>query len=285
MIFTKIPIQVTEKEAGCEIQGNGAVLSCYIRENIGAQKEKKRTAVIICPGGGYQWCSDREAEPVAMEFLNMGCQAFVLNYSVAPNRMPVSLMELARAVELVRSRGAEWHIDENDILVCGFSAGGHLAASLGVYWKEEWLAERLGVSGEAIRPNGLILTYPVITGGEYAHEGSVKSLMGEAYINGPEGEKYREIFSLEKHVGPHVPPVFLWHSFMDQSVPAENSLLFAWALRKSGVNTEFHMFQKGAHGVSLANEETQVPGADEMIEPCCQQWIPLVRTWLRCRER
>lgn len=119
-----------------------------------------------------------KAEPVAMQFLAMDCQAFVLRYSTAPSRFPVALMELASAVDIVRAHGSEWHVDSEKVVVCGFSAGGHLAACLCVFWNRDFLLKPLGLSGERVRPDGLILSYPVISSGEFAHEGSFDNLLG-----------------------------------------------------------------------------------------------------------
>ena len=206
----------------------------------------------------------------------MGCQVFVLHYSVAPDRFPRALMELALAVDLIRSRSEDWHVDPKRILVSGFSAGGHLACSLGVFWNRGFLYGPLGKGPEEIRPDGLILCYPVITSGKYAHRGSVETLLGPEQLAAPE---MVELFSLEKQVGPHVPPVFLWHTWTDQSVPVENSLLLAGALREHGVSLEMHLYPRGIHGLSLATHE--VEGQDgRYYEPSCQGWIRLAKAWI-----
>lgn len=280
MKLEKILIGVGDRRAhnADGADGENACLTAYIRDTMQAQKGRKRPAVIICPGGAYERCSDRESEPVAMEFLTMGRHAFILEYSVAPSRFPTALIQLAKAVALIRKRGEEWNVDTNEIAVCGFSAGGHLAASLGVFWNQRDIWEAAGAAPEDIRPDGLILCYPVITSGGYGHQGSFRNLLGEAYGK----EKAMDMVSLEKHAGPHVPPVFMWHTDEDTTVPAENSLLFAMALRKAGVSLEYHLFPRGRHGLSLANEESAKAGLEEeYIVPCCQQWIPLAERWLK----
>ena len=123
--------------------------------------------------------SDREAEPVAIQYIAKGYQAAILRYSVKPAKYPLALLQLAKAVAHLREYADEYHIDTEKIVVQGFSAGGHLACSLGVFWKKPFLSETLGVSAEQIRPNGMILCYPVITSGEYAHRGSFEALLGE----------------------------------------------------------------------------------------------------------
>ena len=141
-----------------------AVLHGYLLDAISVAPEKKRPAVIVCAGGGYARRSDREAEPVILQFLSMGYHGFLLDYSVAPNRFPTSVRELALAVSMVREHAEEWHVDPEKIFVCGFSAAGHLCCSLGEFWNQEFVYGAIGKTPEAIRPSGLILCYPVITG-------------------------------------------------------------------------------------------------------------------------
>lgn len=253
-----------------------AVLKAYLLDAISVAPEKQRPAIIICPGGGYGFLSDREEEPVVMRLLAMGVHVFVLEYSVSPAKVfPNALIELAKSVDYVRSHADEWYIDKNKIIVAGFSAGGHLAASLGVFWNHKLLREKIQLSSEDIKPNGLILCYPVITSGKYAHQGSFENLLGER-INEP---AIKELLSLEKQVGPHTPKTFLWHTVTDDVVPVENSLIFAEALIKNSVNLEMHFYPVGVHGLSLANEE--VAGVEKKyVQPACQSWIDLLKTWL-----
>ena len=150
----------------------------YILDPVSVEPKRLRPAVIVCPGGGYWFCSDREAEPIVMQFLSMGCHSFCLYYSVAPeNHFPVSLWEAAKAVALVRAHSEEWLVDPEQIYVCGFSAGGHLACSLGMFWNRGFVYEPLGLTAEQVKPNGMILGYPVITSGEFAHRGSFECLL------------------------------------------------------------------------------------------------------------
>lgn len=255
-------------------QAGPAMLSEYILDPVSVAPDKRRPAVIVCPGGGYRFCSDREAEPVVMRFLAMGYHAFLFNYSVAPNRFPTALREIAGVVAYVREHSEEWLIDEKQIYVCGFSAAGHLAASLGVFWNREFVYGPIGKTPEQIRPDGLILAYPVITSGEFAHRGSFEKLLGENA-----DEEALESVSLEKQVTSQVPRVFMWHTWEDSSVPVENSLLFATALKQHGVNFEMHIYPRGKHGSSLANDETSAEGSGHNI-PEVQNWIDLAHTWI-----
>lgn len=274
-----------EFEISVEGQLTGAVkLHSYILDAISVDVEKKRTAVIVCPGGGYRMRSDREAEPVVMQFLSMGYHSFILDYSVEPNHFPTALLELAEAVALVREHGEEWHVDPDRILVCGFSAAGHLCCSLGNFWNQEFVYGAIGRTKEEVRPDGMILCYPVITSGPYAHEGSFKYLLGEDALTGDrEGENQpdrEKKVSMELQVTENTPPAFIWHTFEDQSVPLENTLLLAGALRRAGVNFELHVFPRGGHGSSLANEETSGILEKQLIIPEAQVWISLAHTWI-----
>lgn len=254
-----------------------AKLCTYIQEPSRELMLKKRPMVIICPGGGYEFVSDREAEPLAVRFLAMGFHAAVLRYSTEPAVFPTALVELAHSMKMVHDYADEWNVDEEKIFVLGCSAGGHLAASLGVYWQEEWLAELSGVKKEWLRPAGLILCYPVITSGEFAHRGSFDRL-----VKGQESEELLEKLSLEKHVTKQVPETFIWHTGCDTSVPVENSLMFVSELHRHGVPVEFHMYPVGIHGLSTADELSQ-NSEGRGVQTECTSWLTLVQTWLKGR--
>lgn len=258
------------------LKTQGAYLETYFLDARPRLKHSHiRPLVLICPGGGYRMVSEREAEPVAMAFAAKGFHTAVLTYPVAPVRFPQALYALGEAMAWIRAHAEENHIDPQKIAVSGYSAGGHLAASLGVFWKEAFLTEAIGCKPEELRPNALILGYPVITSGEFAHRPSFERLLGEA----PE-EALLEKVSLEKQVTADVPPTFLWHTYTDELVPVENSLLFANALHKAGVPMELHIYSTGVHGLSLANKVTE--GAEiARLCPDCEGWIELACAWLR----
>ena len=267
MLCKTIDIHVDYAAYHLEQDGYQPRLCTYLAsDSTGAEVKRKRPAVIVCPGGSYRFTSEREAEPVALEFNVRGYQAFVLYYSVAPSRFPCALYELATAVAYVRSHAEEWGIDENRILVCGFSAGGHLTASLGVFWNSDFLKRDLGFTAEH-RPNGLILSYPVISSGPMGHQESFENLRGGRL------EERRELVSLEKQVNGDVPPCFLWHTDTDELVPVENSLLFAMALKAHHLPMELHIYPRGGHGLSLGNEMTRCERYAN--EPVVQNWIEM----------
>ncbi len=256
-----------------EGSGEDAVLYTYILDITEDFYEKKRPLILVCPGGGYGFCSDREGEMIAMQFNAMGYHAAVLYYSVAPSRFPAAVLELGRAVSALRSRAEEWHIDAGKIGIAGFSAGGHVAASYCMFWNREWMTQALLSEPEQRKPNAMILGYPVITSGTFAHRDSFCNLLGEAY------EEKKEEMSLENQISSAVPRTFVWHTFEDNVVPVQNSLLLVNGLVKQGIPVEFHMFQKGGHGLSLANRMTKGAGGFGE-EPSCQCWIQLLHTWL-----
>lgn len=253
-----------------------AKLVTYIQEDSAEIGIQDRPLVLVCPGGAYAFTSDREAEVLALQFLAMGYHAAVLRYSVVPSVFPTSLSELAYSVRLIRQNAREWHVNPEQIVVLGCSAGGHLAASLGVFWNEDFLAKLLGLGASEhrlIRPDGMILCYPVITSGEFAHRDSIRNLLGGGK------EALWDKMSLEKQVNGDTPPAFIWHTFTDDAVPVENSLLFVSALRRANVPAEFHMYPCGGHGLSLANRLTQGFMGNNIQEECAS-WISLAHTWM-----
>ena len=145
-----------------------AKLVTYIQDESVEIDIPDRPLVLVCPGGAYGFTSDREAEPLAFQFLAMGYHAAVLRYSVAPATFPTSLCELAWSIRMIREHAGEWHVNPAQIIVLGCSAGGHLAASIGVFWNRDFLAKALNAENEnhnLWKPDGMILCYPVITSG------------------------------------------------------------------------------------------------------------------------
>ncbi len=265
------------KEMDLRVKGSMlyAKLCMYFLDNsVEINLEERRPLILICPGGGYARTSDREGEAIAIQFMAMGYHAAVLRYSTAPARYPTALLELGESISYLRSYSEEYHIDTDKIIIQGSSAGGHLAASLGVFWKRGFISEELGISSESLKPNGLILSYPVITSGIYAHKPSFLNLLGDEY------DSLIHEMSLENQISEDTPGTFIWHTITDKKVPVQNSLLFVEGLIKHQVPTEFHMYPVGEHGLALANELTAAPGGPE-IQKECESWIELVGTWLK----
>lgn len=260
-----------------QVEGSGkdVCLEIYILGDVmDGARNRKTPLVLICPGGGYAMTSNREAEPIALQFNSMGYQAAVLRYSCAPAVYPTALCEVAQSVKFIREHAEDWNVDAEKIIVMGFSAGGHLAASYGVFWNELWLTEKMQCDKQLLKPNGLVLCYPVISSKEeIAHQDSIKNLLGEFY------QEMKEQVSLEDKVGKHTPKTFLWHTFTDPVVPFWNSFRFAEALGKAGVPMEYHLYPQGGHGLSLANEQT-ANEEGKGVEKVCQSWVSLLRSWM-----
>lgn len=248
---------------------HNASVTGYLQEDHDRLAAHKiRPALVICPGGGYGHLSPREADPPALEFLAMGYQVFILSYSLRENAGNLRpLRELAEAVNTVRTNADRWHIDPEKIAVMGFSAGAHLAGSLSALWNRPELN-----LPEGCRPNALILSYPVVTMGEFTHPGSRDAVTGG-------DDELKALLSLENQVSPAFPPTFLWHTADDACVPVENTFLLASALRRAGVPFECHIFAHGPHGLATCSQET------ETRNPECAQWLPLCKTWLNTQFR
>ncbi len=236
---------------------------------------KKRPLVLVIPGGGYGFTSAREADSIANNYLAIGYHAAILYYSVSPAVYPTSLRELAFCVKYLKDKADELLIDETRIILCGFSAGAHLAALFGTGYFRPEVTDYFKVSKDYLKPAGMILAYPVITSGEYAHRGSFDNLLGPDK-NNPEMLKY---VSIENRVDENTPPAFIWHTFEDGAVPLENSLFMAKAMRAAKIPFEYHVFPRGGHGLSLAGPATYSQGRHE-DDPGVRQWMELSQNWL-----
>lgn len=246
-----------------------ATLTVYLHD-IMELTDKARPIILITPGGAYRLVSEREAEPVAIAFYNAGYHAAILRYSCEEEARDMQPMaEALESIRILREHAEEWRITEDKIAVCGFSAGGHLAAASGTMWNEPALMERLNYTGDILKPNALILGYPVITSGEFAHRESFYHLSGSH-----EDDEVSGFYSIEKRVNSETPPTFIWHTEDDAAVTVENALLMISALRKANVSFECHIFNKGQHGLSMCNQEVQTP------HPHAAHWFELCVEWL-----
>ena len=229
-------------------------LNCYLQFAPQAVSgHRLRPAVLIIPGGGYGHVSPREGEPVALRFLARGYCAFVLHYSVAPTRFPAQLQEAAMAMRYIREHAAAFEVDPGMVAAIGFSAGGHLCGMLGMLYDAPEVA-KIGTA-EQLRPDLLGLCYPVAVSWGKTHEGSFQNLCGE-------DGGLRQMISLDRLTRPDMPPVYLWHTRDDESVPCRNSLILASALEAAGVTFAMRIYQRGLHGLSTA--DAQVFSADKM---------------------
>ncbi|WP_291526436.1 alpha/beta hydrolase [Bifidobacterium sp. UBA744] len=261
------------------IDGTVARFRGYLIDNSSQMDpDRVRPAVLILPGGAYAHTSPREAEPIALKMIGYGYQAFILDYSCAPSVYPVALLETAEAMKRIREHAAQWHIDPGAIVIAGFSAGGHAAALFSEQWDNEAVIEH-EYTPERIRPNGLMLGYPVISAGPYAHRDSIDNLLGRGRRRDPE---WLDQVSLELHADAgHVPQTFLWTTVTDQAVDVRNSMLFANALIEAGVNVELHVFPTGGHGSSLGTPETDNGSHSIGDLPCVSVWPSLFDRWVQ----
>lgn len=273
MIYKEIELDIGNK---CVGNSSGIIpkLVLYLPDNSPDIDEyRKRKTIIICPGGGYHLTSDREAEPVALKLVGEGYNVFILRYSVAPASFPTALCEVATAVSMIREHYMEWNVDVDKIVVAGFSAGGHLAASLATLWHTEFLEEQTGLRKEQYKPNGVMLGYPAITAGTYAHRGSFENLLQNM-------DTYKNMVSIEENVTENMPKTFLWHTYDDQLVPVENSLLLVIAMKRYNIPLELHIYPHGIHGLSLADAKSAKKTEEGYINKHCQSWVPLFIRWL-----
>jgi acetyl esterase/lipase len=272
MIYEKV--KLSEKYPDC-------TLTVYAADDSADMCIKPRNAVIVCPGGGYDFLSPREGEPIVKKFFGAEMNVYLLEYSTKQRAADFApLIESALAVKYVREHAKEHNTDPDKIYVCGFSAGGHLAGSCGILWNIEPVREALGINDgsapEGInRPNGLILSYPVISGGEYRHPRTICNVTGK---ESPTDEE-RYVFSLEKHVDQTTPPIFVWHTMTDNLVPVQNTLLLANACVERKVPIEVHIYPEGPHGLGLATEFTSAAKPALELEHV-RTWIDLAIRWI-----
>lgn len=265
-----------------------------------------RPAIIICPGGAYLNCSDREAEPVALRFAAMGYHAFVLRYSTYLGGMkefpditkemppketcmhPRPMREIGKAMLIIREHADEWLVDVNRIALCGFSAGAHNCAMYATNWHNPIISEFFSKDPEYFRPAATILCYPVI---DYTF--MAKTSMGKmarrifdacniAFLGtkNPDQETLKEV-SPSLNVTEHTPPTFLWTTSSDDLVPVQHTILMANALANKNIPFEVHIFEEGPHGLSLANQTSAQ--VKMQINHDVTKWVELAEKWLEKR--
>ena len=252
-------------------------LTCYIpyrTEEI--NEDRALPAVLIIPGGGYMMVSDREAEPIALRYLAKGFAVFILDYAVAPCKFPTALSEAAMAMLYIRDNAKSLSVDKRKVSALGFSAGGHLCGCLGNLFDHEVISDAFKGREMEVRPDAVILSYPVITSGEKAHQGSFDNLCRE-------DNELRSKLSLEKCVKKTSSPAFIWHTFEDPAVPVKNSLLLALAYEDKGVEFSLHIFEKGGHGLSTADCAAYRTDNLPKVSTGLEKWIDMSIDWLKDR--
>ncbi|MDF2513994.1 MAG: Esterase/lipase [Herbinix sp.] len=269
-------------------------------------KGKMRPAILICPGGAYLSCSDREAEPVALRFAAMGYHAFVLRYSTynegktgfpdlskkpEPKELcqhPKPMQEIGKAFLIIREHAEEWRVDVDKIAICGFSAGAHNCSMYSTYWHSPLLSEYFNEKPEVFKPAAAILGY-TLSDYIYMKEqaGRTEDPMGKVLFalsntaflgtDEPDEAKLDEV-SPARHVTELNPPTFLWSTAADSLVPVQHSIRMAHALADHKVPFEMHIFEEGAHGLSLATQASS--GAKSEMNRDAAKWVDMVEAWL-----
>lgn len=254
-------------------------MEAYIHEPYDELKISKRKAIIVCPGGGYVGLSEREGEPIALQYFAAGLNAFILRYSCKEKAADFRpMIEAAYAIKYIREHCEELHIDPNSVFITGFSAGGHLSACAGTYWNKPVIYEALGYTepNPICRPDATVLCYAVISSdtgnGEFQ---SMKNL-----CNGSDDFKEHAKYSVEKFVDEDTSPAFIWHTAEDSCVHVMHSLIYASELSKNKVPFELHVYPHGVHGLALCNKETWSE-FDFMYEPYSEGWMELSIKWLK----
>ncbi|MDP8243906.1 MAG: alpha/beta hydrolase [Candidatus Hinthialibacter antarcticus] len=239
--------------------------------HLPAQEKNTGAAIVVCPGGGYgHLAMDHEGVQIA-EWLNKnGIAAFILKYRIAPRyKHPAPISDAQRALRIVRSRAAEFKIKTDKIGILGFSAGGHLASTATTHFDSGKADADNAIEQASCRPDFSVLVYPVITMTDpYTHKGSRRNLLGE----NPSPEMI-EFLSNEKQITAETPPVFIFQTNDDTSVPAENSVMFYLGLRKHNIPAEMHIYEPGRHGLGLAQSE-----------PALSDWPDRCIEWFKTRK-
>lgn len=270
-----IEINLKEKYEFLGVDDRNPTLTGYLPYNLvemGRENEMRPT-MLVCPGGGYARCSEREEEPIALKFLNWGFNVFVLRYSCAPHRYPTQLREVAAAFEEIYKNADVWHCDTTKIGIIGFSAGGHLSAHYSNAYNSDAVRE---VFPDSKKPNFTVLSYPVISADEtFAHKGSFINLLG-TYPVGADVEKY----SCDKMVSADTPPTFIWHTTEDQAVPVKNSLVYATALADNKVPFSVHIYPYGVHGLSTVDHLTLDEDRLDDKTVLAEGWLADLKKWM-----
>ena len=233
---------------------------------------RRRPVLVIYPGGGYCIRAPHEGIDVAEKFRSLGFHCVVVQYRVSPYRFPAEQQDALRAIRLVRANAARWNMIPDQISVCGFSAGGHLAGSTGVMYDKVNCDAGDEADQYSCRPDALVLGYPVITfDAETGHCGSGLHLLGEDQVAARAAE-----VELDKLVTPDTPPAFVWHTAEDQAVPVRGSLRFVTALQKNGIRWGLHVFPCGRHGLGLAEPYHDLSKWPELVRDFLAEGIGLI---------
>ncbi|WP_165815187.1 alpha/beta hydrolase [Levilactobacillus bambusae] len=257
-----------------KLKDSAASLHAYLHDktNPSSSTENRLPAVIIVPGGAYTHIPETQAEDLALAFYNQGYQAFYLRYSFLGESqplMPKPIVELSSAIKMLRDHAGEWKLNPARIATAGFSVGGHIAALQNDYWQAEWLANDATASNDQIKPDAVILSYPVISPqlGYPTEQSTI-----EKWSANPTA------IAADLHVSQQNSPTFIWGTSDDPTVPVANALAYINALSQAKVPFEAHLFDHGPHGLALANQVTA--WEPEANSPHVAHWLNLALEWL-----
>lgn len=268
-----------------QIPDFGAYITTYFTEKSNEINFGKRPAIVIFPGGGYWFTSDREADPIALKFASEGYQVAIVRYSTKDKAKeayyPQQILEGFAAINYIRDHADELNVDINKVAVIGFSAGGHMAGMMGTLYGEKVVTDTFGKTAAQMRPDAMVLSYAVLSSGEFGHRDSFWHLLGDAAAHNPEMRKKVDVI---ENVTKDTPPAFLWTTFNDDCVPAQNSIMMATKMLENGVPCELHMYHNMGHGASLCN--FTVAGNPDIAKFDTNKehvsgWIKLCMEWLR----
>lgn len=238
-----------------------AVMNCFLHND-----DKKRAAVVVCPGGAYKKLADYEGDVVAKKYYNAEFNAFTVKYSVGEKAtFPNPITDLSVSLKTIRQNAKEWHIDSNKIAVLGFSAGGHLALNLATQWNNEEVKKAANCQNEENKPNAIISCYGVTGARFWLFHRSIFDVL----TKGRTEQEGKDLLHNPKNVGKHTPPVFMWHTFNDTAVPVDEALELMAALSKNDIPFESHIYPNGPHGLGLAENDKDL-----------KQWHKLSVNWL-----
>lgn len=263
MLYEKIYFDDNDKDA---------YLEAYISDKVGSFV---CDAMLVIPGGGYSCvCSDREGEPIALAFIPHGYNSFVLHYSVNKKPFPYHLIQASRAIKYIKDNAERLNINPERVFTVGFSAGGHLAASLGTMWQSEEIYKNIDMPYGYNKPRGMMLIYPVISA---KHHGfTFKNLLMKENCT----EEELAACSIENHITADCSPAYIFHTSNDEVVNVKNSLALANALAENEIKFEMHIYPDAPHGVALGNEIT-ADGSEKWNNPCIAKWVENAAAWAK----
>ena len=262
MLYEKVKFDERDENAFLEVFASD-VIDGFVRK-----------AILVIPGGAYSSvCASREGEPIAQAFVPYGYNAFVLHYTVNEKPFPAHLVQASKAIKHIKDNADKYNIDPENIFVVGFSAGGHLAATVGTMWHKDEVYKEIDMPYGYNKPTGMMLIYPVITG-KYYNARSIENLLMKEKLS----EADIEMTSAASAVSEKTSPAFIFHTSNDEMVDVRHSLAMSTALAESGIKFEMHIYPDGPHGVALGNEITKC-GVEKWCNPSIAEWVKNAASW------